>query len=99
MASLFIVHSGIQGLASDIQVSGYYLKEKNLYAHFVLLHLIAREKMAQSYDFALEKIGMDIQSFSIWNEYATFLKQVEAVGSYAENQRISAVRKVCMQSA
>jgi len=49
--------------------------------------------MAQSYDFALEKIGMDIQSFSVWNEYATFLKQVDAVGSYAENQRISAVRK------
>jgi len=50
--------------------------------------------MAQSYDFALDKIGMDIQSFSIWNDYATFLKSVDAVGSYAENQKISAVRKV-----
>lgn len=50
--------------------------------------------MAQSYDFALDKIGMDIQSFSIWNDYANFLKSVEASGSYAENQRISAVRKV-----
>ncbi|ODN04266.1 Cleavage stimulation factor subunit 3 [Orchesella cincta] len=53
-----------------------------------------KEKMAQSYDFALEKIGMDIQSFSIWNDYANFLKSVEAVGSYAENQKISAIRKV-----
>ncbi|XP_021945266.1 protein suppressor of forked [Folsomia candida] len=53
-----------------------------------------KEKMAQSYDFALDKIGMDIQSFSIWNDYANFLKSVEASGSYAENQRISAVRKV-----
>jgi len=50
--------------------------------------------MAQSYDFALDKIGMDIQSFSIWNDYANFLKSVEAVGSYAENQKISAIRKV-----
>lgn len=50
--------------------------------------------MAQAYDFTLEKVGMDIQSYSIWNDYVTFLKGVEAVGSYAENQRISAVRKV-----
>lgn len=54
-----------------------------------------REKMAQAYDFALEKIGMDLQSYSIWNDYVTFLKGVEAIGSYAENQKISAVRKVC----
>ncbi|KAL8606799.1 hypothetical protein ACOMHN_049628 [Nucella lapillus] len=53
-----------------------------------------REKMAQAYDFALEKIGMDIMSYQIWVDYINFLKSVEAVGSYAENQRISAVRKV-----
>ncbi|XP_014227135.1 protein suppressor of forked [Trichogramma pretiosum] len=53
-----------------------------------------KEKMAQAYDFALDKIGMDIHSYSIWNDYIVFLKSVEAVGSYAENQRISAVRKV-----
>jgi cleavage stimulation factor subunit 3 len=53
-----------------------------------------KEKMAQAYDFALDKIGMDIHSYSIWNEYVNFLKGVEAVGSYAENQKISAVRKV-----
>ncbi|XP_018329135.1 protein suppressor of forked isoform X2 [Agrilus planipennis] len=53
-----------------------------------------KEKMAQAYDFALDKIGMDIHSYSIWNDYVNFLKSVEAVGSYAENQKISAVRKV-----
>lgn len=50
--------------------------------------------MAQAYDFALDKIGMDIHSYSIWNDYVMFLKSVDAVGSYAENQKISAVRKV-----
>lgn len=50
--------------------------------------------MAQAYDFALDKIGMDIHSYNIWNDYVNFLKSVEAVGSYAENQKISAVRKV-----
>ena len=50
--------------------------------------------MAQCYDFTLEKVGMDIQSYSLWNDYINFLRNVEAVGSYAENQRITAVRKV-----
>lgn len=53
-----------------------------------------KEKMAQAYDFALDKIGMDIHSYSIWNDYVNFLKGVVAVGSYAENQKILAVRKV-----
>lgn len=53
-----------------------------------------REKMAQAYDFALDKMGMDIMSYPVWNDYITFLKGVEAVGSYAENQRITAVRKI-----
>lgn len=55
---------------------------------------INREKIAQCYDFTLDKVGMDIQSYSIWNDYIHFLRNVEAVGSYAENQRITAVRKV-----
>ncbi|KAI0232191.1 Cleavage stimulation factor subunit 3 [Lamellibrachia satsuma] len=53
-----------------------------------------REKMAHAYDFALDKMGMDIMSYPLWNDYVNFLKSVEAVGSYAENQRITAVRKV-----
>ncbi|XP_077999834.1 cleavage stimulation factor subunit 3-like [Glandiceps talaboti] len=53
-----------------------------------------REKMAQAYDFALDKMGMDIMSYQIWADYIQFLKGVEAVGSYAENQRITAVRRV-----
>lgn len=53
-----------------------------------------KEKLAQAYDFALEKIGMDLHSFSIWQDYITFLKGVEAIGSYAENQKITAVRRV-----
>lgn len=53
-----------------------------------------REKMAQAYDFALDKMGMDIMSYQLWVDYINFLKSVDAVGSYAENQRITAVRKV-----
>ena len=32
--------------------------------------------MAQAYDFALDKVGLDINSFSIWTDYIIFLKNV-----------------------
>ena len=53
-----------------------------------------REKMGQAYEFALEKIGIDFLSFPIWNDYVQFLKNVEANGAYATNQKITAVRRV-----
>ncbi|KAL1245264.1 Cleavage stimulation factor subunit [Trichinella spiralis] len=53
-----------------------------------------QEQMAHVYDFAMEKIGFDIQSYQVYTDYVSFLKSVQAVGGYAENQRISAVRKV-----
>ena len=33
-----------------------------------------KEKMAQAYDFALDKMGLDIQSNGLWNDYINFLK-------------------------
>ncbi len=53
-----------------------------------------REKVAQAYDFSLDKMGLDIASFPLWNEYIKFLKGVEAVGNYAESQKITAIRKI-----
>lgn len=37
---------------------------------------------------------MDIHSFSIWTDYIQFLKSFEPIGSFAENQKITAIRKV-----
>lgn len=68
---------------------GFHVHYK-IFFHFIF----SREKLAQAYDFALEKIGMDLHSFSIWQDYISFLRSVEAVGSYAENQKITAVRRV-----
>lgn len=60
----------------------------------IYLYFISREKLAQAYDFALEKIGMDLHSYSIWSDYIQFLKSFEPIGSFAENQKITAIRKV-----
>lgn len=57
-------------------------------------HPTYREKMRKAYDFAIEKIGLDLQSYPIWNDYINFLRNIEVQGSFAENQRISHVRKV-----
>lgn len=32
--------------------------------------------MAQAYEFALEKIGLDVSSYNVWNDYVNFLKSV-----------------------
>ena len=53
-----------------------------------------KEKMAQAYDFALDRMGLDIQSHGIWSDYIKFLRGVEAQGGFAENQKITAIRKV-----
>uniref|UniRef100_A0A915J6H3 Cleavage stimulation factor subunit 3 n=1 Tax=Romanomermis culicivorax TaxID=13658 RepID=A0A915J6H3_ROMCU len=56
-----------------------------------------REKMAQAYDFALDKVGLDMLSYGVFNDYVQFLKAVPAVGTFAENQKISAIRKVYLK--
>ncbi|VDK73511.1 unnamed protein product [Litomosoides sigmodontis] len=56
--------------------------------------MFSTEKMAQAYEFALDKIGLDMHSYSIYSDYLSFLKSAPTVGQYAENQRISAVRKI-----
>ena len=50
--------------------------------------------MAQAYDFALEKIGCDVNAYAVWSDYIDFLDSVEAVGRQAELQKIAAIRNV-----
>ena len=51
--------------------------------------------MAQAYEFALNNMGMDFASSSIYNDYILFVKNFDAAGSsYAENQKISAIRRI-----
>ena len=45
--------------------------------------------MTQAYEFALDKIGMDIYSCTIWNDYINFLKSVSVENE--EKSRISII--------
>jgi hypothetical protein len=40
---------------------------------------------------ALDKIGFDVNAFSVWHDYITFLNSVEAIGRTAELQKITAI--------
>ena len=49
-----------------------------------------KEKMGHAYNFALDKMGMDIASFPLWNEYVRFLKVTNpslrvSINSVAQN--------------
>ena len=72
----------------------YALQNNIFVCLFCVFMMFFREKMAQAYDFALDKMGMDFSSFTLWSDYILFLKNVDAAGSYAENQKISAIRKI-----
>ena len=49
------------------------------------------ENATQVYDFTLHNMGMDFSSFTLWSDnILIFLKNMDAAGSYAENQKISA---------
>lgn len=47
-----------------------------LYLLFSSMCLYCREKIAEMYDFALDKVGLDISSYSIYADYIAFLKSV-----------------------
>ena len=56
-------------------------KPKDIYLHSGMFHKVVskldfREKMAQAYDFALEKVGLDMLSYNIYADYISFLKTV-----------------------
>ncbi|CAH8634485.1 unnamed protein product [Schistosoma intercalatum] len=57
-------------------------------------HQSFKEKMAQAYDFTLDKMGLDLNSYSIWADYISFLRSTQVQGSYAESQKITATRRV-----
>ena len=40
---------------------------------FVTLNF-QREKMMKAYEFALDKVGLDVASGSIWSDYVNFIK-------------------------
>jgi hypothetical protein len=42
----------------------------------VLFASCCSEEMAKTYDFALEKVGLDLASYPIYADYLAFLKQV-----------------------
>ena len=68
----------------------YLLYVKETKASLATYH----EKMAQAYEFAVDKMGLDIQSHTIWFDYIKFLKGIEVHGSFNENQKIAQIRKV-----
>lgn len=51
-----------------------------------------RDKMRQTYEFALDHIGMDYHATPLWSEYISFLKTEDAQGAFGENQKVQNIR-------
>jgi len=48
-----------------------------------------KEQILQAYEFALEKMGMDISANQIWSDYLSFLKMQKPRNQYEEGQKIT----------
>lgn len=57
-----------------------------------------REKISEAYAQAVDRVGLDIEASSLYLDYVRFLTDCEAVGTYAEQQRGLAIRKVFQQA-
>ncbi|KAK5580163.1 hypothetical protein RB653_000176 [Dictyostelium firmibasis] len=53
-----------------------------------------RDEIIKAFEFALESIGMDISSTSIWTDYIQFLKDEKATTQFEEGQKMTAIRKL-----
>lgn len=54
----------------------------------------ARGIVIQAFEFAVNKVGIDIQSGELWNDYLEFLKSWTPVASWEQQQKIDIIRKV-----
>ncbi|EGC34447.1 hypothetical protein DICPUDRAFT_153358 [Dictyostelium purpureum] len=53
-----------------------------------------REEIIKAFEFALESVGMDISSTSIWTDYIAFLKEEKATTPFEEGQKMTGIRKL-----
>ena len=99
MENILDLYQRHQSFSRKLQVSlqvdkAEFFPHLGLYRFFLTWNIDSSAKMAQAYDFALDHMGMDFYSYSIWTDYILFLKNVDVQGSYAENQKISQIRKI-----
>ena len=92
----YFFNISVHSIKSSLKWNGFCKSAENdLKIWFFYFDFFSREKMAQAYEFALNNMGMDFASSSIYNDYIMFVKNFDAAGSsYAENQKISAIRRI-----
>ncbi|KAL7670463.1 hypothetical protein ACOME3_005398 [Neoechinorhynchus agilis] len=75
----------------SIELYTFYLSFMHAYKH---KSTSFRDIMGSAYDFVIDKVGLDMHSFSIWRQHVNFLRSVTADNSFADNQKIVSVRKI-----
>lgn len=54
----------------------------------------ARGTVIQAFEFAITKVGLDIHSGDLWNDYLDFLKGWTPAASWEQQQKVDLIRKV-----
>lgn len=54
----------------------------------------ARGTVIQAFEFAVTKVGIDVSSSELWNDYLDFLKSWTPAASWEQQQKVDLIRKV-----
>lgn len=54
----------------------------------------ARATIIQAFEFAIDKVGIDVQSGSLWQDYINFIKSWTPGANWEQQQKIDLIRKV-----
>ena len=54
----------------------------------------ARGTILSAFDFAVQRVGLDLNSYPIWRQYIDFIKSGEATTSWEQQQRTDHMRKI-----
>lgn len=54
----------------------------------------ARGTVIQAFDFAVNKVGIDVASGDLWNDYLEFLKSWTPAATWEQQQKVDLIRKV-----
>lgn len=54
----------------------------------------ARGTVIQAFEFAVNKVGIDVHSSELWNDYLDFLKSWTPAASWEQQQKVDLIRKV-----
>ncbi|EMG50945.1 RNA14 mRNA 3'-end-processing protein RNA14 [Candida maltosa Xu316] len=82
------------GITDNVELCRVYVDYVRSVTDFVTGGEKARGTVIQAFEFAINKVGLDIKSDSLWQDYIAFLKSWTPSANWEQQQKVDLIRKV-----